>query len=52
MSCGVIFDPQVDDGLGGPLADVYKGSEVSFQLDALTPGRSYRCGVMCSHLQT
>lgn len=49
MSCD-IFDPQVDEGLGGPLADVYKGSEDSYQLDALTPGRNYRCSVMCSHL--
>ena len=33
---------QVDDGAGGEMRDVNKGSEVSFQLDSLTPGRSYR----------
>jgi hypothetical protein len=33
---------QVDDGDGGELRDIYKGSEVNFQLDSLSPGRSYR----------
>jgi hypothetical protein len=35
---------QVDDGVGGDLRDMYKGSEVNFQLDSLTPGRKYRLG--------
>ena len=33
---------QVDDGEGGEQRDVYKGSEVNFLLDSLSPGRGYR----------
>lgn len=39
---GNVVWSQVDDGVGGALTDVYKGSEVTFLLDSLAPGRSYR----------
>ena len=34
--------PQVDDGVGGELREMYKGAEVNFQLTSLAPGQSYR----------
>ena len=32
----------MDDGEGGDLRDAYKGSEINFRLDSLSPGKNYR----------
>ena len=36
---------QLDDGAGGDMTEVYRGSEISYQMEGLTPGRTYCCRV-------